>query len=87
MHKYFFVRESAVFRDMLALPAPNLSDIEGMTDERPIHLPQITRGEFENFLWVFYNPCVRHSSCINWVLFRGTDLPPTCFYFYFLLLF
>lgn len=62
VHRYFFVRESPVFRDMLALPAPILSDIEGTSDERPIHLPQISRTEFENFLWVFYNPRYSHDD-------------------------
>ena len=56
VHRYFFERESALFRDMLALPAPSDTEREGMSDENPIHLPQVECEEFSRFLWVFYNP-------------------------------
>lgn len=92
VHRYFFLRESQLFRDMLSLPIPaptepssstgaskgkfKAFDVEGTSDDNPIHLPQVSTDEFEDFLWVFYNPCVTtlpiphppsppaHSSCI-----------------------
>ncbi|OCB85797.1 hypothetical protein A7U60_g7149 [Sanghuangporus baumii] len=69
VHRYFFERESALFRDMLSLPAPIQQPSngtqgqqqaafqrEGTSDENPIRLPQVSKEEFRLFLWVFYNP-------------------------------
>ncbi|KAI5122321.1 hypothetical protein M0805_002488 [Coniferiporia weirii] len=56
VHRYFLVRESPVFRDMLSLPPPSNKVLEGASDGNPIHLPQVKATEFAHFLWVFYNP-------------------------------
>lgn len=70
VHRYFFERESAPFRDMLSLPMPGGQNSntgsdkgkspsrqpEGTTDESPINLPQVTSDDFASLLWVFYNP-------------------------------
>lgn len=70
VHRYFFERESGLFRDMLSLPTPSeansstdadkeksaLRQLEGTTDNNPINLPQVTSDDFTSFLWVFYNP-------------------------------
>lgn len=58
IHRYFLLRDSPVFRDMLSLPAPLDSGLEqeGTSDQHPILLPQVTSEDFAHFLWVFYNP-------------------------------
>jgi len=32
--------------------------VEGKNDSDPIILEDVSPGEFEKFLWIFYNPCV-----------------------------
>ena len=54
-----------MFRDMLALPAPSDEEREGMSDDNPIHLPQVESSEFAHFLWVFYNPCVSFLNYLD----------------------
>ncbi|KAI5122318.1 hypothetical protein M0805_002485 [Coniferiporia weirii] len=56
VHRYFFERDSPVFEDMLSLPQSSDNALEGVSDENPIRLPQVTATEFAHFLWVFYNP-------------------------------
>ncbi|TDL18028.1 hypothetical protein BD410DRAFT_775452 [Rickenella mellea] len=60
VHRYFFTRESPAFRDMLSMPCPVGSTLEGMTDDNPINLPGVKSVDFARFLWVFYNP--KYSS-------------------------
>lgn len=58
VHRYFFLRDSPVFRDMFSLPTPPEpgTNVEGASDENPISLPQVTSKEFAHFLWLFYKP-------------------------------
>lgn len=55
-HRYFFVRESKKFRDILSSPARRGAPALGSSDACPIELREITAKEFSRFLWVFYNP-------------------------------
>ncbi|KAJ7075648.1 hypothetical protein B0H15DRAFT_651181 [Mycena belliarum] len=54
VHSYFFLRDSAKFRSLLASPSP------GQPKQGSSHLTAIklnaTAKEFETFLWVFYIP-------------------------------
>ncbi|KAJ7619363.1 hypothetical protein FB45DRAFT_839780 [Roridomyces roridus] len=68
VHRYFFVRDSAKFRELLtpaepasapaangkSAPAP--AALPASTHLTAIKLPNVTTKEFETFLWVFYNP-------------------------------
>jgi len=65
VHRYFFVRESPVFRDMLSMPCPKGSDPEGLSDHRPIHLPQVKQVDFGRFCWVFYDPKYSHTASVE----------------------
>lgn len=56
VHRFFFTRDSSWFRDRLPYPAPPGETTKGSTDNLPLVLEDITKSEFERFLWVFYNP-------------------------------
>ncbi|KAG8904597.1 hypothetical protein FRB99_001516 [Tulasnella sp. 403] len=56
VHRYFFVRDSAVFKAMFTLPPGPGKTVEGMEDENPIVLPEVPALDFERFLWVLYPP-------------------------------
>ncbi|KAH8996789.1 hypothetical protein EDB92DRAFT_1528236 [Lactarius akahatsu] len=56
VHRYFFTRDSSWFRDRLPYPAPPGETTKGSSDNLPLVLDDITKTEFEQFLWVFYNP-------------------------------
>ncbi|KDQ50879.1 hypothetical protein JAAARDRAFT_141165 [Jaapia argillacea MUCL 33604] len=56
VHKYFFERESPVFRERLALATPAGQSARGQTDLNPFPLDDVSGLEFSRFLWVFYNP-------------------------------
>ncbi|KAI0944070.1 hypothetical protein AcV7_001990 [Taiwanofungus camphoratus] len=56
VHRYFFERESAWFREKLAVPAPAGQSPKGLTDTNAYPLEDVTADDFARFLWVFYNP-------------------------------
>ncbi|KAI0071178.1 hypothetical protein K474DRAFT_1607332 [Panus rudis PR-1116 ss-1] len=56
VHRYFFERESAVFREKLAIPAAAGQPAKGSSDANPYPLDDVRANDFSKFLWVFYNP-------------------------------
>ncbi|KAF8152984.1 hypothetical protein B0H34DRAFT_87291 [Crassisporium funariophilum] len=54
VHRFFFARESPVFQSMFDCPVPPEGQ-DGDSDERPIHLPEVTCAQFEALLHFFYN--------------------------------
>ncbi|CAL1711779.1 unnamed protein product [Somion occarium] len=56
VHRYFFERESAVFREKLATPAAAGQPPKGSSDTNPYPLEDVRADDFSRFLWVFYNP-------------------------------
>ncbi|KAH9949295.1 hypothetical protein B0H21DRAFT_147599 [Amylocystis lapponica] len=56
VHRYFFERESAWFREKLAVPAPAGQNPRGSSDMNPYVLDDVPERDFSRFLWVFYNP-------------------------------
>ena len=57
VHRYFFLRDSPIFRDMLSIPVPaSSSSPEGTSDDNPIVLDQVESKDFEHLLWMYYNP-------------------------------
>ncbi|KAJ7601629.1 hypothetical protein DFH06DRAFT_952528, partial [Mycena polygramma] len=55
VHRYFFDRDSARFRALLASPSPG-QPRQGSSHLTAIKLKGVTAKDFEKFLWVFYNP-------------------------------
>lgn len=56
VHRYFFERESAWFREKLGAPAPAGQTPKGSSDANPFPLEEVAADDFSKFLWVFYNP-------------------------------
>ncbi|TFY76159.1 hypothetical protein EWM64_g7854 [Hericium alpestre] len=62
IHRFFLQKESPVFRDMLSLPQPPgddstvIRELEGRSDSRPIHIPDVTILEFRTLLEMLYKP-------------------------------
>uniref|UniRef100_A0A8H7Y8P3 BTB domain-containing protein n=1 Tax=Psilocybe cubensis TaxID=181762 RepID=A0A8H7Y8P3_PSICU len=56
VHRYFFERESKYFASKLAGPASPGQQPVGSSDSSAVVLEDLTASQFENFLWVFYNP-------------------------------
>lgn len=56
VHRYFFTRDSAFFRDKLPHPPPPGEFTKGSSDNNPLVLEDVLIVDFERFLWVFYNP-------------------------------
>ncbi|KAH9067769.1 hypothetical protein EDB87DRAFT_1585278 [Lactarius vividus] len=56
VHRFFLTRDSSYFRERLPYPASPGETIKGSTDNLPLVLEDITKSDFERFLWVFYNP-------------------------------
>ncbi|EIN04026.1 hypothetical protein PUNSTDRAFT_139067 [Punctularia strigosozonata HHB-11173 SS5] len=54
IHRYFFKRDSEVFRTMFSLPAPDGHDVEGLSDDTPIRLEGTSADAFALFLWMYY---------------------------------
>ncbi|KAJ3563769.1 hypothetical protein NP233_g8722 [Leucocoprinus birnbaumii] len=54
VHRHFLVQDSEVFRDLFSVPQGDGAEIEGMTNERPIHLPGVTAKAFTILLEEFY---------------------------------
>ena len=59
VHRFFFTRDSAFFRDKLPQPPTPGEFSRGSTDNNPFILEDTLRVDFERLLWVFYNPYVR----------------------------
>ncbi|KDQ55180.1 hypothetical protein JAAARDRAFT_343722 [Jaapia argillacea MUCL 33604] len=62
VHRYFLQRDSQVFHDMFSCPHEPGSEAEGLSDERPIHIPQIKSNDFEALLWVYYHFLVERTE-------------------------
>ncbi|KAI0827715.1 hypothetical protein BC628DRAFT_1284420, partial [Trametes gibbosa] len=56
VHRYFFERESAWFREKLGVATPAGQAPKGSSDSNPFPLEDINAEDFSKFLWVFYNP-------------------------------
>jgi len=56
VHRYFFTRDSALFREKLPHPPPPGEFTKGSSDSNPFVLEDTLRIDFERLLWVFYNP-------------------------------
>ncbi|KAI0027588.1 hypothetical protein K488DRAFT_61083, partial [Vararia minispora EC-137] len=56
VHRFFFVRESAYFRERLPHPPPPGEFSKGSSDTNPFSLDDTLATDFQRFLWVFYNP-------------------------------
>ncbi|KAH9915391.1 uncharacterized protein B0H18DRAFT_96695 [Fomitopsis serialis] len=56
VHRYFFERESAFFREKFAVAAPPGQQPKGSTDAHAFPLEDVLANDFARFLWVFYNP-------------------------------
>ncbi|KXN84418.1 hypothetical protein AN958_12628, partial [Leucoagaricus sp. SymC.cos] len=54
VHRHYLIQESKIFRDMFSVPKEANTETEGMSDEHPIHLPDVTAREFELLLDHFY---------------------------------
>ena len=53
-HRHFLTRRSKVFADMFELPIQPGQLVEGLTDEHPIFLENISCRDFERLLRLFY---------------------------------
>ena len=62
--RYFFDRESPVFRKHFADSALNGHHRVGASDNDPLVLHDVKTDDFSRFLWVFYNPCVYFISIL-----------------------
>jgi len=58
VHRYFFTRDSAYFREKLPHPPPPGEFTKGSSDNNPFYLEDALIVDFERLLWVFYNPYV-----------------------------
>ncbi|KAI0330431.1 hypothetical protein GY45DRAFT_1218890, partial [Cubamyces sp. BRFM 1775] len=69
VHRYFFERESAWFREKLAAPAPPGQAPKGSSDSNPFPLDDVAADDFSKFLWVFYNPkySIYDATLEDWV--------------------
>jgi len=56
VHRYFFTRDSSVFREKLPHPPPPGEFTKGSSDSNPFILEDTFIVDFERLLWVFYNP-------------------------------
>ena len=72
--RYFFERESAVFKKQFAEIAVSGHHRLGSSDNDPIVLHDVQVDDFSRFLWVFYNPCVYLILCpsdeISYLMYR-----------------
>ncbi|KAJ2915208.1 hypothetical protein MD484_g5192, partial [Candolleomyces efflorescens] len=59
VHSYFFKREARNFFEdgpTDGASGQSVRDCDGRTEDQPIRILDVTVQEFEQFLWVFYNP-------------------------------
>ncbi|TDL18036.1 hypothetical protein BD410DRAFT_729099 [Rickenella mellea] len=61
VHRYHFIRESYVFRDMFSPPVPAGDSVEGQSTSNPIILEQIQAEDFRSLLWFFYDSHYDHD--------------------------
>ena len=61
--RYFFDRESNMFRREFVLPVSPGAQPKGSSESTALVLEDITLEEFEKFLWVFYNPRCALPAC------------------------
>jgi len=54
VHRFFFVRDSEVFREIFTFPPPRGQAPKGSSDDTPIKLDGQDRQDFENFLSLLY---------------------------------
>jgi hypothetical protein len=73
VHRYFFERESPVFRKQLAEAAHAGHPRIGMSDTDPCVLHDVRTDDFSRFLWVFYNPVysIYEASTEDWAAILG----------------
>jgi len=73
VHRYFFERESPVFRKQLAEAAHAGHPRIGMSDTDPCVLHDVRTEDFSRFLWVFYNPVysIYEASTEDWAAILG----------------
>ncbi|KAM5544950.1 hypothetical protein V8D89_001061 [Ganoderma adspersum] len=69
VHRYFFERESAWFREKLGAPTPAGQVVKGSSDASPFPLDDIVADDFSKFLWVFYNPkySIYDATLDDWI--------------------
>ncbi|KAF9059592.1 hypothetical protein BDP27DRAFT_1341197 [Rhodocollybia butyracea] len=60
VHRYFFERESPKFQEMLSRPPPTGQQPYGSLNN-PVVL-DVSSEEFQQFLWVFYNPAFSYEE-------------------------
>ncbi|KAF5350610.1 hypothetical protein D9756_008633 [Leucocoprinus leucothites] len=65
VHRYHLIQESKVFHDMFSVPTEG-AEVEGMNDDRPIRLPDVTVKEFELLLNHLYNLLVQSKLYLPW---------------------
>ena len=58
VHRFFFERDSPYFHRLLNPAIPG-DEKKGTSDLDPLVIDDVPLEEFEMFLWIFYNPCVR----------------------------
>lgn len=75
VHRYFFERESPVFRKQLADSAHAGAGHHraGSSDTDPMVLHDVRTEDFSRFLWVFYNPyySIYEASTEDWAAILG----------------
>lgn len=62
VHRHYLIQDSKVFRDMFSVPPVEGAEVEGMSDDRPIYLPDVSVKEFELLLNHFYK-IMRGEPC------------------------
>ncbi|EJF57166.1 hypothetical protein BD309DRAFT_840413, partial [Dichomitus squalens] len=69
VHRYFFERESAWFREKLGAPTPAGQTPKGSSDANPFPLDDVAADDFSKFLWVFYNPkySIYDATLDDWI--------------------
>ncbi|RPD62756.1 hypothetical protein L226DRAFT_503801 [Lentinus tigrinus ALCF2SS1-7] len=69
VHRYFFERESAWFREKLGTPSPAGQQPKGSFDANPFPLDDVAADDSFKFFWVFYNPTysIYDATLDDWV--------------------
>ena len=55
---------------MFTCPPEKQAKVDGLSDDQPIRLPQVTAFEFKTLSRFFYHGCVRHLSFFRRVIFE-----------------
>jgi hypothetical protein len=77
VHRYFFERESAYFRNQFEEARGSLTYPDGSSFERAYIIDDATPNDLANFLWVFYNPSysIYTASREQWLsIFKCAEL-------------